>query len=94
MNGNDETLHFYLLDRFAEATGISSMSRTTGYTCTATANLLAKKLFSEKGVFPPERVGNHEACYDFIMQYLKERGVILKKKQQVNPLLHKNIPVK
>jgi hypothetical protein len=32
-------------------------------------------LFKEKGVFPPELVGGHAGCFQFIMQYLKERGV-------------------
>ena len=36
-----------------QSTKTSSMARTTGYTCTAAVNLIAKKLFTEKGVFPP-----------------------------------------
>jgi len=82
-NGSNETVKFYLLDRYDETTDISSMSRTTGYTCTATANLLAKGLFTEKGVFPPERVGNYEDCYNFVLQYLEERGLTIKKEAAV-----------
>jgi saccharopine dehydrogenase-like NADP-dependent oxidoreductase len=51
------------------------MSRTTGYTCTAGVHLIAKKLFTEKGVFPPELVGRQKACFDFVIDYLRERGV-------------------
>ena len=64
-----------LLDYYDNETKISSMARTTGYTCTAAVELIAKNLFSEKGVFPPELVGKHKNCFDFILDYLKERKV-------------------
>jgi lysine 6-dehydrogenase len=43
---------FNMIDRYDPISGISSMSRTTGYTCTGAAHLIAKKIFNEKGVFP------------------------------------------
>jgi saccharopine dehydrogenase-like NADP-dependent oxidoreductase len=55
------------------------MSRTTGYTATAAANLVLDGLFSEKGAFPPELVGKHEKCFNYILSYLRERNVIYKK---------------
>ena len=30
------------------------MARTTGYTASATIDILAQNIFNEKGVFPPE----------------------------------------
>ena len=75
-NGAPVKFTYSLLDRYDPVTKVSSMSRTTGYTCTATANLLANKLLSEKGVFPPELVGKHENCFQYIMNYLQERGVM------------------
>ncbi len=74
--GKPETIMYTLLDRFDVASGISSMSRTTGYTCTAAANLIAKNLFTEKGVFPPELVGSNEQCFEFVLNYLAQRNVI------------------
>lgn len=78
---NDEpvTIEYNLFDEYDAVTKTASMSRTTGYTCTAAVNLLIKKLFTDKGVFPPELVGRKEACVDFILNYLKERNVIYKK---------------
>ena len=70
-----KTIEYNLIDRYDTATKTSSMSRTTGYTCTASANLIAKRLFTEKGVFPPELVGKHKPCFDFVIKYLKERNV-------------------
>jgi saccharopine dehydrogenase-like NADP-dependent oxidoreductase len=55
------------------------MARTTGYTCTAAVHLITEKLFTEKGVFPPELVGKDKKCFDFVMKYLKEREVNWKK---------------
>ncbi|HEY2727155.1 MAG TPA: saccharopine dehydrogenase C-terminal domain-containing protein, partial [Parafilimonas sp.] len=81
LKSEQKTIEYDLLDRYDAATKISSMSRTTGYTCTASANLIAKKLFTEKGVFPPELVGKHKSCYDFVMNYLNERNVVWKKKE-------------
>jgi saccharopine dehydrogenase-like NADP-dependent oxidoreductase len=75
VNGENKRLEFNLLDRYDPVTKISSMARTTGYTCTAAVNLIAKKMFTEKGVFPPELVGKDKKCFDFVMNYLKQRNV-------------------
>lgn len=71
--------HVYtLLDRYDERTGIHSMARTTGYTCTAMVRLVARGMFREPGVHPPEIVGRDEACFDFIMSELAARGVVFR----------------
>ena len=74
-NGRKKKIEYNLLDRYDKATKISSMARTTGYTCTAAVNLITKNLFIEKGVFPPELIGKHKNCFDFVITYLKERKV-------------------
>jgi saccharopine dehydrogenase-like NADP-dependent oxidoreductase len=73
-----QRVEYDLLDHYDSKTKTSSMSRTTGYTCTAAVNLIAKGLFKEKGVFPPELVGKNQSCFDFVLEYLKEREVIWK----------------
>ena len=80
-NGVSRRVEYNMLDRYDAKTKISSMSRTTGYTCTAAVQLIAKKLFEERGVFPPELVGKHGDCFDFVIEYLKERGVIWRRNQ-------------
>ena len=67
-----------LVDKNKE-TIISSMARTTGYTATAAVNLFLDGLFNEKGVFPPELVGKVSGCYDYFMNYLKERNINYKR---------------
>ncbi|MBL7742562.1 MAG: saccharopine dehydrogenase NADP-binding domain-containing protein [Chitinophagaceae bacterium] len=78
MRGEGRTVVYDLLDRYDAVTRTSSMARTTGYTCTAAVNLIAKNLFTEKGVFPPELIGKDKKCFDFVMEYLRQRGVIWK----------------
>ncbi|MBM3414686.1 MAG: saccharopine dehydrogenase [Bacteroidetes bacterium] len=79
LHGEDKTIAWNLLDYYDKETKVSSMARTTGYTCTAAVNLIALELFKEKGVFPPELVGKHNECFDFVLNYLKERNVIWKR---------------
>lgn len=80
VKGEGKTVEYDLLDRYDTATKTSSMARTTGYTCTAAVNLIAKGFFTEKGVFPPELIGKNKTCFDFVLAYLKNRGVIWKKR--------------
>ena len=74
-NSEQKIVEWNLLDFYDPETKTSSMARTTGYTCTAAVNLIAQDLFNEKGVFPPELIGKHKRCFDFVLNYLKERKV-------------------
>ena len=76
-----KTIEYNLLDRYDISAKTSSMSRTTGFTCTASANLIANNIFNEKGVFPPELVGKHKPAFDFVMNYLRERNIVWNKKE-------------
>ena len=77
--GECKTIVYNLHDEFCQKTNASSMARTTGYTATAAANLFLDGLFSEKGVFPPELIGKHEKCFNYFLNYLKDRNVIYTK---------------
>lgn len=79
----EKTICYDLYDAYDSATQTSSMSRTTGYTCTAALNLLIEKLFTEKGVFPPELVGKDENCFNFILNYLSARNIIYRKTESL-----------
>jgi saccharopine dehydrogenase-like NADP-dependent oxidoreductase len=79
MNEKQVTVEYFLYDEYDAASNTSSMARTTGYACTSAVNLLKNGLFTEKGVFPPELIGHHRACFDFVFSYLAGRGVHYKK---------------
>lgn len=78
-NGKLQTVIYHLHDVYCKKTQTSSMARTTGYTATATANLFLDGLFEDKGVFPPEFVGKQKGCFEYVLNYLKDRNVIYRK---------------
>jgi lysine 6-dehydrogenase len=67
-----------LHDRYDTVTGVHSMARTTGYTATVVARLLAKGLYSHKGISAPEYLGKDENIVKFLFKGLEERGVVYK----------------
>lgn len=77
-NGQERKLQYTLLDRTDRKSGTLSMARTTGYTCTAAVSLVLNGKFSRKGISPPEYLGEEEENFNFIIDYLKERGVVYK----------------
>jgi saccharopine dehydrogenase-like NADP-dependent oxidoreductase len=74
-NGKAKSYEYNLLDRTEKSTGTLSMARTTGYTCTAVAHLVADGKFNRKGICPPEYLGEEESNFLFIKNYLEKRGV-------------------
>lgn len=66
-----------LIDRYDATTGTASMARTTGYTCTALARLVARGIYTAPGVSPPEFVGRETGCFDFVMEHLAAKGIAL-----------------
>jgi lysine 6-dehydrogenase len=70
-----KTYEYSLLDRTDRASGTLSMARTTGYTCTAVAQLVSSGAYSRKGISPPEFVGEDEENFRFVMKYLEDRNV-------------------
>lgn len=79
LTGRDEgrswIYRFDLLDRYDEETGIHSMARTTGYTCTAVVDLVLSGEYAAPGISPPEFIGRTDGCYERVTEHMKERGV-------------------
>ncbi len=74
-NGQARKYIYNLNDRFDSETNTISMARTTGYTCTAVASMVAEGMFEKPGVSAPEFVGVEEEHFGFVMEYLRARGV-------------------
>ena len=64
-----------LYDEYDPKTKLSSMARTTGFTAASGAELILSGTFNKKGVFPPELVCNNKTCFEFVMNYMKDRNV-------------------
>ena len=77
MKGQEEgekiTYRYDLLDRYEDNT--ISMARTTGFTCTAVANLVLDKKYTRVGISPPEYLGGN---FEDVRDYLKARNVFYK----------------
>lgn len=67
---------YNLLDRYDAPSKTHSMARTTGYTCTVAARMLALGLYDEVGISPPEFLGRHRECVEFMLEGLAERGIV------------------
>ncbi|NHJ48310.1 MAG: saccharopine dehydrogenase [Asgard group archaeon] len=69
---------FDMLDKYDREKGILSIARTTGYTCTAVAQIILEGKFKETGIIPPELLGKHSEIYHQVIDYLRKRNVIFK----------------
>ncbi len=67
-----------MLDKYDREKCILSIARTTGYTCTAVAQILLEGKFKEKGIIPPELLGKKSEVYHQVIEYLRSRNVIFK----------------
>ena len=64
-----------LFDEYCTDTDVISMARTTGYTATQALRMIAKGLYTHKGISPPEYIGKYPECIEHMKAGLKERGV-------------------
>ncbi len=70
----EEEIRFFMYDEYRE--GFTSMSRVTGY-MTALITRLVLKNYVEAGVIPPEYLGMNSKTYEFIIDELVKRNVVL-----------------
>jgi len=83
-NGMPQRYVYNLLDRYDAPSKTHSMARTTGYTATVAARMLAKGLYDQKGISPPEFVGRHQECVDFMLEGLAERGIVFETNEMIS----------
>jgi saccharopine dehydrogenase-like NADP-dependent oxidoreductase len=68
---------YNLLDKYDPVTRITSMARTTGYTCTLVARQIINNLFTQKGICPPEFIGRTEGCFENLLAGYARRNIHL-----------------
>ena len=66
-----------LVDRTDDATGETSMARTTGFPCAIAVRLLAGGLWATPGIHPPESLGRDAELTRVLLSGLAGRGVRL-----------------
>lgn len=74
---------YNLVDSHDQKSGIHSMSRTTGYTCTAVAELMLDDSICSKGILAPEVIAQQEGIFTQIVTYLEDRGVNIKIEKKI-----------
>lgn len=78
--GKNKRYTYGLLDRYDRETQTHSMARTTGYTATVTARMLALGMYERKGIIPPEYIGKEPECVDHLIKELGKRGIYYSQK--------------
>ncbi len=74
-----------LIDYYDGVTGTSAMARTTGYTCTAIAELVASGGYARRGMSAPEDVGRAPGCCEWIRRHLAKRGIVIDVQEESIP---------
>lgn len=74
-NGTMKEDIYHLYDTYDPATQTHSMSRTTGFTCTAICDLLLENKFSEKGIFAGEHIGMKKDLFEGILKHLADHNI-------------------
>ena len=74
-DGKKSSHHYFIFDEYDTLEDNSSMARTTGFTCCATARYFLENGFERKGICPPEYLGEDEKFYDYILSYLNQKKI-------------------
>jgi len=65
-------------DMFDKKRGVTAMARTTAYTASIVAQLVAKKIVKDKGVVPPEKLGMNPSFHGKFLSEVKKRNIVIK----------------
>ena len=79
-NGEKVRYTWDLFDRYDPNTRTHSMARTTGYTATVALRMIAAGVYDRKGMSVPEYIGEKPECVKYLLDGLKERGVVYTEK--------------
>jgi len=67
---------YTLMDFYDEVTGVTSMARTTSYTCSVAAQMVAAGAVRAKGVIPPEEAFRGQTWQELSSE-LRRRGILI-----------------
>ena len=66
--------------------GVTSMARTTGYTCTIITRELLRGMIPHKGICPPEFIGQTESYFEDLLEEYRKRQIHLQETVPKRPL--------
>jgi len=73
----------HMLDHFDKKRKVTALARTTAYTTSVVAQLLASKTIKDKGVIPPEKFGMNEILYEKFMYLMKKRRIVIRERKKI-----------
>ncbi len=74
------TLEYRVIDRYDDSMGMTALARTTAFTATAVASLLADGRVPGPGVVPPEALGMDPDLMTSVAEWLAWRGIAIHEK--------------
>jgi saccharopine dehydrogenase-like NADP-dependent oxidoreductase len=74
---------YRVLDHYDKENQVTSMARTTAYTASVVAQLLARRAIEDKGVIPPEKLGMNEGLFEKLKSEMKKKRVLIKEEKKI-----------
>lgn len=81
MNSAPKKISYTLFAGYDTENKFSSMSRTTGNTCTGVARCVLDGNFTRIGISPPACIGEAPGCLDKILAHLAARAIVFEKNE-------------
>jgi saccharopine dehydrogenase-like NADP-dependent oxidoreductase len=81
-SGVEKRVSYTLFATYDKERRISSMSRTTGYTCTGVARCVLDGTYKHAGISPPSSIGAAPGCLDRIFAHLRERNIVFERRDE------------
>lgn len=82
-SGKERKFSYTLFAGYDKEAGISSMARSTGFTCAGVARCVLDGTYQHAGISPPSALGAAAGCLDSIFAHLRERNVVLERHDEV-----------
>lgn len=82
-DGLEKRFSYTLFAAYDKATRMSSMSRTTGYTCTGVARCVLDGSYKLEGISPPSYIGAAPGCASRISAHLRERNIVFERNDEL-----------
>jgi len=78
-SGAEKKFSYTLFATWDKDARMSSMARTTGYTCTGVARCVLEGTYKRPGISPPSYIGEAPGCLNRIFAHLRERNIVFEK---------------
>ena len=76
--GNKGERKYLLYQEYDYSTGLTAMSRTTGFPLSIITHMTLENMIKSNGLIPPEVIGLDENLYNYFIKELSRRGIVIK----------------